>query len=66
MVPSPPVQSVETDALDVGWGYQSSWGHQACRDRVEERWTLHIILRELMVVKELLCQPWTGQLECLL
>lgn len=50
--PPPPQITVATDASDIGWGFQSSWGHQACGGWSEERRSLHINLRELMVVRE--------------
>ncbi|XP_076030869.1 uncharacterized protein LOC143019053 [Oratosquilla oratoria] len=50
--PPPPRITVATDASDIGWGFQSSWGHQACGGWSEERRSLHINLRELIVVKE--------------
>lgn len=50
---SPPLIriTVATDASDVGWGFQSSWGHQACGRWLEDSRCLHINLQELMVVK---------------
>ena len=49
--PSPPRITVATDASDVGRGFQSSWGHQACGGWSEESRRLHINLRELTVVR---------------
>ncbi|KAK8396077.1 hypothetical protein O3P69_005289 [Scylla paramamosain] len=48
----PPWITVATDASDIGWGFQSSWGDEACGGWSEERRSLHINLRELMMVRE--------------
>lgn len=41
-----------TDASDMGWGFQSSRGHQVCGGLSEESRCLHINLWELVVVKK--------------
>ncbi|KAK8392911.1 hypothetical protein O3P69_013140 [Scylla paramamosain] len=50
--PPPTRITVATDASEIGWGFQWIWGHQACRWWSEERRSLHINLRELMLVRE--------------
>ena len=50
--PPPPVIIVATDASDVGWGYQSNWGHQECGAWGDVLRAHHINFRELWVAKE--------------
>ena len=48
--------SLFTDASDVGWGYQSSEGHQGSGQWSWEERRLHINVKELLVVYLALCR----------
>ena len=48
--------SLFTDASDMGWGYQSSAGHQGSGLWSEEEKRLHINVKELLVVYLALCR----------
>ena len=40
---------VNSDASNIGWGYQSNWGHQASGHWSTEEHDLHINLKELLI-----------------
>ena len=52
---------VSTDASDVGWGFQSNQGHQACGAWTKEQRLLSINYRELCVVQEWLLRTQIQQ-----
>lgn len=52
----PTCLTVTTDASDVGWGYLSDKGHQACGGWSEDMRTTHSNLRELSVANAWLLQ----------